>query len=54
MFEFQAEQGGNVGITLVSLWFMPLTDSPQDKDAVARSLEFMLGWLVIRNENFHN
>ena len=42
----QASQKGLIGITLVSYWFEPASESKQDKDAALRSLDFMFGWQV--------
>ncbi|RXI03527.1 hypothetical protein DVH24_004179 [Malus domestica] len=44
---YQATQKGLIGITLVSDWFEPASDSKQDKDAALRSLDFMFGWQVL-------
>lgn len=46
IFNAQASQKGLIGITLVSLWFEPLSDTKQDKDAASRAVDFMLGWYV--------
>ncbi|KAG0499843.1 hypothetical protein HPP92_004534 [Vanilla planifolia] len=42
--KYQAEQNGQIGITLVSHWMVPIDDTPQSKDAQERSLQFNLGW----------
>lgn len=39
-------QGGQIGITLVSQWWEPLSDTPQDKEAAERALDFMFGWFM--------
>ncbi|KAL3510483.1 hypothetical protein ACH5RR_029884 [Cinchona calisaya] len=39
-------QGGKIGITLVSQWWEPLNDTPQDKEALERAVDFMLGWFM--------
>ncbi|XP_038986809.1 furostanol glycoside 26-O-beta-glucosidase-like [Phoenix dactylifera] len=44
--QFQAEQQGEVGITLVSMWFEPYSKLYQDKEAANRAIEFMLGWYM--------
>ncbi|KAI5321210.1 Hypothetical predicted protein [Prunus dulcis] len=44
--KYQASQKGLIGITLVSLWFEPLSDTQQDKDAASRAVDFMLGWFM--------
>ncbi|WVZ81293.1 hypothetical protein U9M48_028686, partial [Paspalum notatum var. saurae] len=38
---YQSKQKGYIGITLVSNWMIPYTNSTQDKDAAKRALEFM-------------
>jgi len=43
---FQALQRGEIGVTLSCTWYKPLRETPQDRDAVQRSLEFMLGWYM--------
>ncbi|KAL6655346.1 hypothetical protein ACP70R_006172 [Stipagrostis hirtigluma subsp. patula] len=42
--KYQPSQGGEIGIVLVSHWFVPNSDTPADRAAVQRSLDFMLGW----------
>nr|WNF20695.1 strictosidine beta-d-glucosidase 2 [Mitragyna speciosa] len=42
---FQA-QGGKIGITLVSQWWEPLNDTPEDKEALERAADFMFGWFM--------
>ncbi|CAA2961817.1 beta-glucosidase-like [Olea europaea subsp. europaea] len=44
--KYQAHQGGQIGITNVSCWYEPLTDTEADRDAASRALDFMLGWFV--------
>ncbi len=44
--QFQAEQGGLIGITNNCDWREPLSDSAQDKAAAQRALEFFLGWFA--------
>ncbi|CAL9026419.1 unnamed protein product [Prunus brigantina] len=39
--EYQAYQNGSIGITLVSHWFEPASNSTEDKSAANRSLDFM-------------
>jgi len=43
---YQPAQRGQIGITVVSHWFVPNTDTPADRRAVQRSLDFMLGWFL--------
>jgi len=40
----QGKQKGKIGITLVSNWMIPYSNSKKDKDAAKRELEFMYGW----------
>ncbi|WP_221029948.1 GH1 family beta-glucosidase [Actomonas aquatica] len=42
--EFQAEQGGQIGITNNCDWREPKTDSAADQAAAQRALEFFVGW----------
>ena len=44
--EFRATQGGQIGMTNNCDWRHPKTDSPEDKAAAQRSLEFFLGWFT--------
>ncbi|MEO0776867.1 MAG: GH1 family beta-glucosidase [Bacteroidota bacterium] len=44
--EFQAEQGGRIGITNNCDWREPATDNPADHEAAQRALEFFLGWFA--------
>ncbi|OEL32861.1 Beta-glucosidase 24, partial [Dichanthelium oligosanthes] len=41
--KYQGKQKGNIGITLVSNWMIPYSNSKEDKDAAKRALEFMYG-----------
>lgn len=41
-----AHQGGQIGMANNCDWREPLTDSPQDKAAAQRALEFFLGWFA--------
>ncbi|OJT02841.1 Beta-glucosidase 1A [Trametes pubescens] len=41
--EFQASQGGQIGITLDCSWQMPYDDSPENVAAAQRSIAFKLG-----------
>lgn len=40
----QCREVGKIGMVLAPLWFEPYSDSLVDKQAVERSLDFMLGW----------
>ncbi|XP_034211590.1 beta-glucosidase 12-like isoform X2 [Prunus dulcis] len=44
--KFQAYQKGVIGITLVSPWFVPLSEANEDKKAALRALEFTFGWFM--------
>ncbi|XP_061983114.1 beta-glucosidase 12-like [Populus nigra] len=44
--KYQSCQGGQIGITLVSYWFEPYSNSEDDQNATKRSLDFMLGWFM--------
>ncbi|KAG5253572.1 beta-glucosidase [Salix suchowensis] len=44
--KYQSSQGGEIGITLVSHWFEPYSNSEADQTATKRSLDFMLGWFM--------
>ncbi|XP_058200009.1 beta-glucosidase 12-like isoform X3 [Rhododendron vialii] len=44
--KYQATQEGKVGITLVTRWMVPLSDSTPDHNAVLRALDFMFGWFM--------
>lgn len=37
-------QKGEIGITLVSHWFVPFSNSRLDIQAAQRTLDFMYGW----------
>ncbi|XP_008450457.2 cyanogenic beta-glucosidase-like [Cucumis melo] len=44
--KYQARQKGVIGITLVSIWYTPYSNSEADKKAAIRSLDFALGWFL--------
>ncbi|THU71437.1 hypothetical protein C4D60_Mb04t01420 [Musa balbisiana] len=44
--KYQVSQRGEIGITLISHWFVPYENSKSDADAVARALDFMFGWFM--------
>ncbi|PAN38664.1 hypothetical protein PAHAL_7G187900 [Panicum hallii] len=44
--KYQAVQGGKIGISLVSLWFLPLSPSKSNNNAVRRALDFTFGWFM--------
>ncbi|XP_022154059.1 beta-glucosidase 12-like [Momordica charantia] len=43
---YQKEQKGEIGITLVSAWFVPYSDTRADKEAASRVLDFSYGWFL--------
>jgi len=44
--ERYSHQGGQIGITNNCDWREPLTDSPEDRAAARRALEFYVGWFA--------
>ncbi|WP_353483444.1 GH1 family beta-glucosidase [Haliscomenobacter sp.] len=44
--KYQAQQQGQIGITNNCDWREPLTDSPADREAAERALEFFLAWFA--------
>ncbi|XAR54321.1 Beta-primeverosidase [Bertholletia excelsa] len=44
--KYQASQKGEIGITLVSHWFVPYSNSKADVKATQRALDFMYGWYI--------
>ncbi|CAO2035430.1 unnamed protein product [Urochloa humidicola] len=44
--KYQAAQKGNIGITLISHWFVPSSHSQMNHDASRRAIDFMLGWFM--------
>ncbi|KAF7835975.1 beta-glucosidase 17 isoform X3 [Senna tora] len=42
--KYQASQKGQIGITLNSIWSIPLSQSNADKDAASRGIAFMYDW----------
>ncbi|GFP90861.1 raucaffricine-o-beta-d-glucosidase [Phtheirospermum japonicum] len=43
---FQAVQGGKIGITNMTTWYEPYSDSPEDIAAASRAVDFMWGWFM--------
>ncbi|KAK9926669.1 hypothetical protein M0R45_023884 [Rubus argutus] len=43
---FQAKQGGEIGWSLVGQYVEPYSDTPEDKAAAKRILDFELGWFM--------
>ncbi|KAF8780983.1 hypothetical protein HU200_000950 [Digitaria exilis] len=44
--KYKPYQHGQIGLTAVSHWFVPNTNSTADLKAVKRSLDFMFGWYL--------
>ena len=44
--KYQTQQQGQIGITNNCDWREPLTDSPADREAAERALEFFLAWFA--------
>ncbi|KAK6143128.1 hypothetical protein DH2020_023476 [Rehmannia glutinosa] len=44
--KYQATQKGEIGITLVTHWFVPYSSSRLDIKAAQRALDFVYGWFV--------
>uniref|UniRef100_A0A1D1ZG17 Beta-glucosidase 24 n=1 Tax=Anthurium amnicola TaxID=1678845 RepID=A0A1D1ZG17_9ARAE len=44
--QYQAKQKGEIGITLVTQWMTPYSDSLKDRQARMRSLDFAYGWFI--------
>ncbi|KAI5356404.1 hypothetical protein L3X38_009299 [Prunus dulcis] len=44
--KFQAQQGGQIGISLVGPYYEPYSGSAEDKAAVKRIMDFELGWYM--------
>jgi len=44
--KYQAEQGGQIGVTLLAFWFEPATPKVEDVEAAARIIDFTVGWFM--------
>ncbi|KAF5447862.1 hypothetical protein F2P56_033380 [Juglans regia] len=44
--KYQAIQEGTIGITLVSNWLVPYSNSTYDRHSALRALDFMFGWFM--------
>ncbi|KAI8545750.1 hypothetical protein RHMOL_Rhmol07G0062300 [Rhododendron molle] len=44
--KYQASQEGQIGITLVSQWYVPYSNSKSNVEAAQRALDFMYGWFI--------
>jgi hypothetical protein len=40
----QAEQRGQIGLTLLAYWYESETEKPEDREAAARANDFSIGW----------
>eukprot|EP01018_Ginkgo_biloba_P032337 Gb_17121 [translate_table: standard] len=43
---YQAKHTGSIGLTIVSPWYVPLTNEPKDVTATQRMIDFQLGWFL--------
>ncbi|XP_058092766.1 beta-glucosidase 31-like isoform X2 [Magnolia sinica] len=44
--KYQEKQKGYIGITLLGIWFEPLTNSTEDVTATKRVIDFQFGWFL--------
>ncbi|XP_057454108.1 vicianin hydrolase-like isoform X2 [Lotus japonicus] len=44
--KYQAHQKGKIGISLVTLFFIPKSNNVADREAASRALDFFLGWFA--------
>ncbi|KAJ0976996.1 hypothetical protein J5N97_012470 [Dioscorea zingiberensis] len=44
--KYQKTQGGQIGITVNSLWYVPYDQTHENKEAANRLMDFMLGWYM--------
>uniref|UniRef100_A0ACD5XBM7 Uncharacterized protein n=1 Tax=Avena sativa TaxID=4498 RepID=A0ACD5XBM7_AVESA len=44
--KYQVIQKGEIGITVVSTWYVPFSNSKSDNDAAKRAIDFNLGWFM--------
>ncbi|KAJ4830020.1 hypothetical protein Tsubulata_001861 [Turnera subulata] len=44
--KYQETQKGEIGITLVAIWYVPISNATHNKNAAKRMLDFSLGWFM--------
>ncbi|XP_038993836.1 beta-glucosidase 17-like [Hibiscus syriacus] len=44
--KWQESQKGEIGITLVTFWYVPKYDTTEDREAAFRALDFTFGWFL--------
>ncbi|KAJ9697880.1 hypothetical protein PVL29_007146 [Vitis rotundifolia] len=44
--KYQTSQKGKIGITIISHWFIPFSNTINDQNAAERALDFMYGWYM--------
>lgn len=44
--KYQAEQRGQIGLTLLAYWYESETEKPEDREAAARANDFSIGWFM--------
>ncbi|KAG2239207.1 hypothetical protein Bca52824_090067 [Brassica carinata] len=49
--KYQLIQGGEIGITMITRWFLPYNNSEENLKAVERAKEFFHGWYVYGSAN---
>ncbi|MCO5601905.1 hypothetical protein L7F22_056031 [Adiantum nelumboides] len=43
---YQVTQGGSIGLTVSTAWYVPMSSSDADVMAVQRALDFLIGWFL--------
>lgn len=54
LFILKAQQGGQIGLAVVGEFMEPYSDSPDDKAAAERYLDFLFGWSVSNLTHLHS
>lgn len=44
--KYQASQKGEIGITIITYWMVPYSNTKEDSDAATRAIDFMFGWFM--------